>query len=74
MSGNKYQNLSQALRDLPKPKLVEVLSQLSEDEANEILYESWRDIWARPDQIYGHTRPEQITMWCCGRGLIPSSR
>lgn len=66
MSKKKYENLGEVLRNMPKDKLANVLSQLSEEEAIDILY-SW-DIWKRPEQNYDLNWPEQLTMAMCGRG------
>lgn len=68
MTRKKYQNLSEVLRNMPKDKLAQVLSQLTEEEAEEILYESWRDIWARPEQLFEDHWEEPYILFQGGRG------
>ena len=68
MKMSEKRNLGEVLRSLPKDKLAEVLGQLSEKEANEIIYD-W-SIWARESQKYSLHDPYNLTMYMAGRGLI----
>lgn len=68
----KYAQLSKYLKDLAendKDKFREILSQLTEAEAEEIIYDSWRDVWARPNQLIEDWWPEQIALVMAGRGF-----
>lgn len=65
---SNYKQLGEKLRSLPKAELAKLLSQLTEEEANEILYDSWRDVWSRPNQRFEDHWPESITLVLAGRG------
>jgi hypothetical protein len=71
MSNNssKKRGLAEALRSMPKAELAKVLGQLSEEEAEEILYD-WRGIWARPNQLYDPNWKENICLVLAGRGWV----
>lgn len=49
-----------------KDKLKKVLSQFTDDEVIDIIYD-W-DLWKRPSQNYNINWPEQFVMAMCGRG------
>ena len=63
-----YKKLREVLNKMPKDQLAKVISQLSEDDANEIVYESWRELWARDCQIFEDYWPEPYILLQAGRG------
>lgn len=67
MSKKKYENLGEVLRNMPKDRLASVLSQLSEEEATQILYD-W-SIWSRPQQRYNINTAADIELYMAGRGF-----
>jgi len=62
----KMRDTIQKLREEDPQQLYEILSQLGEDELNEILYD-W-PLWARDNQIYDPINASTITFFCAGRG------
>lgn len=62
--------LGQILKDLPNEKKKEIMDKLSPEEIEEIVYDSWRTVWARPSQIIEDSWPEPIVLLMSGRGYF----
>lgn len=66
----KKMQLGEKLRWLAendKPQLKSLLSQLTEQEAEAIIYD-WEGVWARPNQLADDNWPESVILWMAGRG------
>jgi hypothetical protein len=55
------------LAEHDKPQLRSLLSQLTETEAESIIYD-WEGVWARPNQLANDDWPESVILWMAGRG------
>lgn len=61
------EKLRQMAKDEPE-KLKQILSQLTEEEAEAIIYD-WEGIWARPNQLVDDNWPESVILFMAGRGF-----
>ena len=67
----KTNHLGEKLRWLAehdKPQLRSLLSQLTEAEAEAIIYD-WEGVWARPNQLVDDNWPETTVLFMAGRGF-----